>query len=217
MAKNPFKSIGNALKPSNMMKGFLRVEPLKTLIQRITFLSLGIMGIFEGIGMTFYYGGKGVGYTFTGIGALIDYTGEYMATNINCGMKFLGNFTSCFWYYALETLGKLIYFLMIKLWFYIAWFASGFNNAIWKAEEDMWAFFEKVDRKVVDNAGFHIIHYPKSVRDKCYNCRRLKQSVLPYKAKEYENTMNGPIKKLYLAGPKKIGEGGKTLLRTFTG
>jgi hypothetical protein len=40
---------------------------------------------------------------------------------------------------------------------------------------------------------------------------------LPYKAKEYENTMNGPIKDLYLAGPNRIEEGGKTLLRTFTG
>ena len=81
MAKNPFKAIGNALKPSNMMKGFLRVEPLKTLIQRLTFLSLGILGIFKGIGLSFYYGGQGVGYTFTGLSALIDYTGEYVATS----------------------------------------------------------------------------------------------------------------------------------------
>jgi hypothetical protein len=209
--------IGDALKPSSMMKGFLSVEPLKTVIQRFGFLSQGVIEIFEGIGLTFVDGGKGVKYTFTGLGALIDYTAEYTATNIKCSVKLLKNFTDCFWYYALEILGKLIYFFLVKIWFIIAWICSGFNNAIWEAEKGLWNFLESVDRKVIDYAGFHIIHYPKDIRDKCYNCRRLKQSVLPYKADEYKNTMNGPIKDLYLSGPKKMGQGGKKMLRAFTG
>lgn len=200
-----------------IVKGIFKIEPFKTVMQRIMFLGKGTIEIFEGIGMTFVDGGKGVKYTFTGLGALIDYTAEYTATNIKCSVKLLSNFADCFWYYALEILGKLIYFFLVKLWFYIAWFGSGFNNAIWKAEDGLWALLEAVDRKAIDSAGFHIIHYPKDIRDQCYNCRRLKQSVLPYKADEYKNTMNGPIKDLYASGPKKMGQGGKKLLRFFTG
>jgi hypothetical protein len=48
---------------------------------------------------------------------------------------------------------------------------------LYKEMQKMSDMLEKLDQIILNYVGFHIIHWPKNVRDKCYNCKRLKMSV----------------------------------------
>ena len=63
--------------------------------------------------------------------------------------------------------------------------------------------------------GFHLIKWSKSVRDQCYNCKRLKTSVLKNKAKEVDYDFKVGIPKLIKKGTDRIMKGGKQMNQAF--
>ena len=59
---------------------------------------------------------------------------------------------------------------------------------------------EALDRIVVDASGYHLIHFSKEVRDRCYNCKRLSTSALIGRAADTFNDINDPILPLMTGG-----------------
>ena len=55
-------------------------------------------------------------------------------------------------------------------------FVSGKSKFGSQIEKVLWDGLERVDIWTTQRFGFHIIYFSKSVRDKCFNCRRLKTS-----------------------------------------
>jgi hypothetical protein len=127
-------------------------------------------------------------------------------------MKLLKNISSCFVYYFIEVIGQILY-LPFRIAFWII------NIIIPKMgsliETTIWSSLEKVDRFTISNLGFHIIHYPKSVRDMCYNCRRLKPTVFVDKTIEIVDDIVDPILPLLIGGLEQMVGGLGKIMNAF--
>jgi hypothetical protein len=123
---------------------------------------------------------KGLVRGFKDIGLLIAYVGEFFITYIMCGVKFLINLPQCFIYYAIVTFGYIVY-LPISIMLWISWM---FGANLYKIEKTIWNYIYDFDSYLYGYLGFNLTKWPKNVRDKCYNCKRLKTSTLKRKAKE---------------------------------
>jgi hypothetical protein len=62
--------------------------------------------------------------------------------------------------------------------------------------------------------GFHIIHYPRSIRQKCYVCKRLKTQVISTQADVVKDDFSpdGRIKQIFNRGINTIREGGRKIV-----
>ena len=85
-----------------------------------------------------------------------------------------------------------------------------------KIENTIWSSLEKLDRFTIDQFGFHVIHFSKSVRDKCYNCRRLKPVAFVRKATDFANDINDPIIPLATNGISNMFDGFKRIVNAFS-
>ena len=74
---------------------------------------------------------------------------------------------------------------------------------------------EKLDRFTIDRFGFHVIHFPKSVRDKCYNCRRLKPSAFVRKTGEFVHDVKTDVIPLTTGGLSKMFGGLGKIVNAF--
>jgi len=63
--------------------------------------------------------------------------------------------------------------------------------------------------------NIHIIYFPKSVRDKCFNCRRLKTSAFVRKTGEFVNDMTEDVIPLTTGGLTKIFGGFGRIVNAF--
>lgn len=84
-----------------------------------------------------------------------------------------------------------------------------------KIEDSIWSFLERVDRFTINNFGFHVIYFSKSIRDKCFNCRRLKPVAFVRKATDFANDINDPIIPLATGGIKDIFNGFAYIVDSF--
>jgi hypothetical protein len=135
----------------------------------------GIRDIFLGIGDTFDGVGASLKLGFGDIGILLEYIFVFIGSYIGCAVYFLTNLKGCIFYYLIEVIGQLLY-LPIRI---IVWiFKKVIKVNLQPMLDKFWTLMEKLDRKLYKIVGFHIIHYPRQVRDKCYVCKRLKQQVI---------------------------------------
>jgi len=84
-------------------------------------------------------------------------------------------------------------------------------------ETQFWMFMEDIDRMVVDASGYHIIHFPKDIRDKCFNCKRLKTSVLINKANDAFGDLKDPIIPLMTGGIVDMFNGARSAVNAVLG
>jgi hypothetical protein len=82
----------------------------------------------------------------------------------SCGMDKIKSMPGCMPWYIIEVIGKFLY-LPFKFIFFI--------TKTKKIEKDLWDTMETADRFIYSIAAFHIIHYPDSIIDRCYKCRKL--------------------------------------------
>ncbi len=75
---------------------------------------------------------------------------------------------------------------------------------------------EKLDRFTIDQFGFHIIHFPKSIRDKCYNCRRLKPRAFVRKTGEFVDDLTNDVIPLTTGGFVKMLGGFEKIINAFS-
>ena len=172
----------------------------------------GIRIIFKGIGENFTGLGDGLKRGFDDIGELISYTGEFLLTYSVCGVKFIGNLSKCLFYYLTDALLQILY-LPIRIALYIIWLF--FYKGIYRYEKDVWKLIAKVDAYFYSIFQFHFLKWPRSVRNLCYNCKRLKVKVLKNKAKEVDNDFKTKIKEDLRRGIKTIERGANKIEKSF--
>lgn len=181
---NPLKAIGS----------FLKMIP--KLISIITEVVMGIKDIFLGLAREFQEFPQGAYYFGVHVAIFIQYLGVFMFTNLFCAMQMIQNFTSCFFWYALDIFGKILY--LVPQVFIL--FFSLLGVPARDIEKQIWDGLESLDRIVVDASGYHLIHFPKSIRDKCYNCKRLSTNALIGRAADAFEDINDPILPLMTGG-----------------
>jgi len=158
--------------------------------------------IFDGIGeeVTGVFDGIGVG--FKNIGELFEYSGIFIFMYLSCGVKLIGNLHKCMFYYCLQASGQIFYLPMrIILWFF---YKIGID--LYSIEKYVWDGLEWLDGNFHKNTGLHFMHFTLSVRNDCYNCRRMKKQTLTRKAKDIDDDFRVGVK-------RRLNKGVDTLQR----
>jgi hypothetical protein len=128
-----------------------------------------------------------------------------------CLFKNITNIQVCFFYYLLEIIGQILY-LPVRI---ILWLLFKFRLDMYPLETKIWELVEYADRVVMKTAGFHITHYPKNIRDTCYNCKRLKMSTLVKHTTPLADDIKVAIPSYIMPGFKKIAKGAEELTHPF--
>jgi hypothetical protein len=154
-------------------KKFLGIIP--ELIHRVVLLADGVLSIFEGLELEVEGVAKSAVTLVDHVGGLIMYLAVLGATTLTCSIYYISNIRACFIYYLLEIFGQLLY-LPVRVLAWIIKMTKLINP--YPYLDLFWGYMEKLDMFIYTYCKFHIIHYPRSVREKCYVCKRLKQSTV---------------------------------------
>lgn len=159
----------------------------------VRFRNLGAAfeNVFDGVISEFIALGYALELGFNSISELVYYASKYLESYLECVVKFLKNFIQCVPFYILDIVGQILY-LPIRL---LMWLFSTFLFIdLYAREKQVWNGLESLDHQLYPYIGFHIIYYPKHIRNNCYVCLRLKGDVVKRKNKEVHNTFNGEIR-----------------------
>ena len=129
---------------------------------RIRNLNAGFSNIFKGINAEFVAIGKSFNMGVSSISVLTLYIGELISTNVGCGFKFFANFFDCILYYIVDAVLYIIY-LPIKI---IIWGFKLFSIDFTYIEERVYNGLKTLNDFLYPITGFHIIHWPKPIREK---------------------------------------------------
>ena len=183
------------------------IDFFKQLPKKLKKLDKGFQDIFYGIGDEFKYLGIGAGRGFNDIGLLIAYASEFVFSYTMCGVKYISNIPNCILYYTVDTFLNILYLpIRISLWIL---YLLGVN--LYPTQNMIWKYIEKINGYIYSSLGFNIIRWPKNIRDQCYNCKRLKTSVLIKKAKDIDRDFKVNIPKILMKGANRIKKGGNEI------
>jgi hypothetical protein len=152
-------------------------------------IARGLGEIVYGVGREFVEAPAGAALAWVQFVIFIQTLWVFAITNFNCAMKMMNNATYCAFFYILDVLGQMIY-LIPRLVIYVL---SLLGLPAYDWEKRIWDFLEEVDMWMIDHVGIHIIHFPKSIRNTCFNCRRLKPTAFISKATKATDTLRNPI------------------------
>jgi hypothetical protein len=195
----------------DIFKGVKNLGKIFDIIPRV---GRGLKQILNGVEREFTGLPIGVYYGAIDTSIFIQYIWEFAFTNFTCGMKLMNNIFSCIFYYILDAIGQILYILP-RLLFWIIDSFSGKSKLGTKIETTIWGFLDKLDRLAITYLGFHIIHFSKSVRDMCYNCKRLKPTVFIGQATSVANDLVDPILPLAVGGVVEMVKGLSTIVNAF--
>ena len=100
-------------------------------------------------------------------------TFHWIWDHVTCGFDKIQSLPDCFFYYALEIFGKMLY-LPIAL---IVYFTKSQDT-----ENGIWESIESIDKTIYEASGdykIHISHYSDSINEKCYKCKIRKYKRMP--------------------------------------
>ena len=163
----------------------------------------GVFDIAGGVGQTVATAPVGVYLTWVQAVIFIQTIWIFAITNLNCAMRMMNNASYCAFFYILDVVGQMIYLIPRLIIFVLN--LVGMPATQW--EKDIWDFLEDVDKWCIDRIGIHIIHFPKSIRDTCFNCRRLKPTAFVSKAQKTADAIKDPIVPLLTGGIGPIFNG----------
>ena len=171
-------SIGGIFKmvaqiPKMFMMVFKIMGSVGGIASFIANLAQGTINIIAGMLLSFFLAFWSIWKSLEESGILIIYVIEFIITHMWCFMKIMFSSFDCIFWYSLETFGKIIYLLGPTLFITVFLFIGVDLRPLEKA---FWAMMESLDKIIWGYFGFHIIHFPKWVRNRCYNCKRLKVS-----------------------------------------
>jgi len=156
--------------------------------------------------------GKGLEIGFTNISQLLLWVGEYLLSNMVCGMYFMSNLNFCFFYYLMDVVGQILYMpVRFGIWMMFVVTQKDINPNI----DQVWSYIYMADKWIFNNCGFHIAHWSLYVRNRCYNCRRLKSSALQRKAAEVDYNFNTGLPNLLNEARTNIWNGGDKVKHAF--
>lgn len=202
----------------NMIRDFKRIICfLGTVPLRIRNLNAGFENIFNGINAEFEAIGKSFSMGFSSINVLAMYIGELISTYLGCGFKFIENFFDCVFYYIVDA---IIYIIGLPLTFIIWAFDFYFSIDLSYIRDRSYNGMKTINDFLYPYLGFHIIHWPKPVREQCYLCRRLKVEAVSKRADDVGVTFNEKIPKnfgnsrsVFRIGKRQFEEIFKTVVR----
>jgi len=145
--------------------------------------------------------------TFDGIYTLVVFSISWML----CLFKNIGNMQTCIFYYLLEAIGQILY-LPVRIFLF---FASQIGINFYPLETRFWNFIEYLDTLAIGSIGFHISHYPRNIRDQCYNCKRLKVSTLMAHSDPLVKDITQVVPRNLSPGITQIIQGGTELMHPF--
>tara|TARA_B110000879_G_scaffold18491_1_gene22357 strand:+ start:1598 stop:2200 length:603 start_codon:yes stop_codon:yes gene_type:complete len=174
----------------------------------------GIYDIFTGVAQEFIEFPQGAFIGALSGAKVVHAMGVFGITNFICGLKMLQNATSCGGYYIMQLIGKLLY-LIFMIIFMIFDFISGKAKLGSQIEKQIWKWLEDADTWTSIKWNIHIIYFPKSVRDKCFNCRRLKTSAFVRKTGDFMNDMTEDVIPLTTGGFSKMFGGFEKIMKAF--
>ena len=167
---------------------------------------------FEGINQTFLGLGAGLSRGFGDITKLIKYSGIYVITYLECGIKFVGNiFTYCILFYLLDTCFA-IWYAFYRFIFYCC-YKSGLN--VYPIVDGIWKFIEMVDDLIYNKFSASPMKYTAKVRFDCYTCRRLKTNALKRIASDVETSFNVKMPEDLNRGVSKFSSSKRNFLDSF--
>jgi hypothetical protein len=167
----------------------------------------GVKDIFEGVVREFTGVPQGIWYGALDTSVFIQYIWEFFITNFMCGMKLMQNAFSCAIWYILEIIGQIMYLVPRILFFLLDKISGAMKKGLkvgTMIESTIWNGLEFIDRLTITYLKFHIIHYSKSIREMCYNCKRLKPTVFVDKALEIVDDLGDPILPLMIGGLQQM-------------
>lgn len=187
---------------------------------RIRNINAGFENIFNGINAEFDAIGKSFSMGFSSINVLAMYIGELISSYLGCGFKFIENFFDCIFYYIVDA---IIYIIGLPLTFIIWAFGFYFGIDLSYVRERANNGLKTVNNFLFPYLGFHIIHWPKPVREQCYLCKRLKVEAVSKKADEVGVMFNetipnnfGKSRSKFRIGKRQFDEIFKTIVREPT-
>lgn len=175
-----------------------------TFPNRFRNLSAGFNNVFDGVGQEFVALGVALNIGFHSVKDLTEYVAEFISTYIGCGYKFTVNILDCILYYLFDIVRYILYLpIRIILWLLYATLSID----LYEMETMIWDGLENLDKMLFPIIRFHIIHYPVSVRNHCYVCKRLKTSAVATQAKETDRVFREDIPCQFKPGVDTIKRG----------
>lgn len=141
---------------------------------------------------------------------LIQYTFEFIKTHMVCGVYFAKNIRECVFYYIIDAI-LLILYLPIRIFKWVFRLITG-SSLMQDIEDQIWSLMEQFDTIWFTITKFHLIYWPKQIRDDCYNCKRLKVMVLAQKAEDVAYDFGYNIPTMALRGVEKLFKGAHSLV-----
>lgn len=187
--EDPIKEVTNGI--DSMIKDFQRIICFMNKSHtRFSNMSAAFDNLFTGIIEEFIALGHAIGLGFSSVSALVYHFGIFLDSYLQCGVKFLSNIFFCFPFYILTIIGQILYLpIRLVLWFLV--FFLGIN--LYPTEKSIWESIKDTNDAIAPFIGFHLIHYPKFIRDNCYTCIRLKKVVLTRQKKKTDKTFTETI------------------------
>jgi hypothetical protein len=129
-------------------------------------------GRIKAFGDAFKFFGEGIRLEFINLGKSLK-TGfedifDVVGTLGKCSIKTLTNFRYCIMWYICDWIGHTLYAIIIELPVFMIKYI--FNIDLQEQVNNCHCLLEECDKMIFQCTGFHIIHYPGWVIEKCYSC-----------------------------------------------
>jgi len=190
---------------------FSIIRKIGKIITAIGPIGYGTFEIAGGVARTAATAPVGIYLTWVQVVIFIQTLWVFALTNLNCAMRMMNNASYCALFYILDVVGQILYMIPRILIFILN--LIGLPASEW--EKGIWDFLEDVDKWCIDNIGIHIIHLPKSIRETCFNCRRLKPTAFIAKAQTTAATLKNPIVPLLTGGIGMLTKGLNRIARAL--
>ena len=197
----------------DMIQNFIQIVCFfKTVPKRFRNLEAGFDNIFKGIEKEFTALGFAFQMGFDSITDMVAYIAEFVNTYIQCGVKFASNFIGCIPFYLLDIVGFVLYLpVQILLWI----FSEILSIDLYPTEEKIWNSIGWINSMFFSLTGFHFRHYPKTVREDCYMCKRLKTEAVVRQAEETDRVFSEDIPCQFDAATAQLKKGAQQINEVF--
>ena len=172
------------------------IKKIGKIFSAIPKIGQGAFEVVGGVGQEIVSAPVGIYLTWVQAVIFIQTVFVFAFTNLNCAMRMMNNASYCAFFYILDVLGQMLYLIPRLIIFALN--LVGLPASQW--EKGIWDILEDIDKWCIDHIGIHIIHLPKSIRETCFNCRRLKPTAFVSKAKKTADAIKNPIVPLLTDG-----------------
>lgn len=174
----------------------------ETVPQRVNNIMAGMDNVFQGIEEQYALILKAAAMGAKETNKLVNYSVIFINMYFKCAVKFALNLYKCFFYYMLDAFLRLL-FLPVKLLLIV--FSKFINFDPEAIETKIWKGLDVLDTIVYSTLHFHIIYFPKSIREDCYTCVTLKRRVVRDQGNVVHKTFKKDIPELVDSNIKSVG------------